>query len=246
LAITAAAAGLRVHDVQILGRANTPEPLLRAAIGIAPDDPILGVSVADIRSRVETLNWVEHVTVERRLPSTIVIQLIERRPFAIWQHQSKFSLIDRQGQVVDDQNLASYGQLPLLVGPGAPVAAAPLLDLMRDRPAIADRVVAAVRVGERRWNLRLLSGADVLLPEGADQAALDRLIELQQTEALLDRPVQIIDLRLADRLVVRPLADSHGSPATNSAMPIPPAPATNPPATNPPPAPGGSPTHRSI
>ena len=66
-------AGLRVNDVVIEGRANTPEPLLRAALGVSKGDPILGFSVELARQRLETLSWVEHATVERRLPGTVVV-----------------------------------------------------------------------------------------------------------------------------------------------------------------------------
>ena len=66
-------AGLRVTDVVIEGRANTPEPLLRAALGVSKGDPILGFSVEQARQRMETLSWVEHATVERRLPGTVVV-----------------------------------------------------------------------------------------------------------------------------------------------------------------------------
>jgi cell division protein FtsQ len=199
-----ASAGLRVNDVVIQGRANTPEPLLRAAIGVSKGDPILGFSVEMARQRIETLSWVEHATVERRLPSTLVVYLQERRPFAIWQNQGKFVLIDRTGQVVTNENLAEFHQLPLVVGPGAPAAAASLLDALTDHPDLQKRITAAVRVGERRWNLRLNNGADVMLPEGHEAQAIARLMQLQQEHALLDRPLAAIDMRLGDRLVVRP------------------------------------------
>jgi cell division protein FtsQ len=200
-------AGLRVTDVVIEGRANTPEPLLRAALGVSIGDPILGFSVEMARQRVETLSWVEHATVERRLPSTVVVFLQERRPFAIWQNQGKFALIDRNGQLVANQNIAEFRQLTLVVGPGAPAAAATLIDALSDRPDLQKRIIAAVRVGERRWNLHLNNGADVMLPEGHEIAALDRLMQLQQQHALLDRPLAAIDLRLGDRLVLRPRLD---------------------------------------
>jgi cell division protein FtsQ len=200
-------AGLRITNVVIEGRANTPEPLLRAALGVSQGDPILGFSVEMARERVETLSWVEHATVERRLPGTVVVFLQERRPFAIWQNQGKFVLIDRNGQVVANQNVAEFRQLPLVVGAGAPVAAATLIDALTDRPDLQKRVIAAVRVGERRWNLRLNNGADVLLPEGHEVEALARLTQLQQEHAVLDRPLAAIDMRLGDRLVVRPRAD---------------------------------------
>ncbi len=52
------------------------------------------------------------------------------------------------------------------------------------------------------------NGADVMLPEGHEIAALDRLLQLHQTQSLLDRPLQAIDMRLGDRLVVRPKGDA--------------------------------------
>jgi cell division protein FtsQ len=206
-----AASGLRVTDVVIEGRANTPEPLLRAAIGINKGDPILGFSLDDTRARIETIPWVEQATVERRLPGTVVINLKERAPFAIWQNQGKFVLVDRNGQIVTNQDVAAFRRLPLIVGLGAPAAAAELLDALQDRPALAEKVAAAVRVGERRWNLRMTNGTDVMLPEGHVIVALDRLIELQRDHAVLERPLAAIDLRLGDRLVFRPRADAKDS-----------------------------------
>ena len=42
--------GCACTDIRIEGRANTPEPLLRAALGVTPGDPILGFSVAQARA----------------------------------------------------------------------------------------------------------------------------------------------------------------------------------------------------
>lgn len=197
--------GLRIQDVQIEGRQKTPEGLLRAAIGVIPGEPILTYSVEAARANIERIQWVASATVERRLPGTIVVHLTERRPFAVWQHDGRFVLIDREGQTVTDSDVASFAsQLPLVVGNGAPAAAAALIDALTAQPDIFARVTAAVRVGERRWNLRLNNGIDVLLPEGEDVKALARLAELQEAHALLDRPLQAVDLRLPDRFVFRP------------------------------------------
>ena len=196
--------GLRVQEVVIENRVKTPEPLVRAALGVSRGDAILGFSLAEARARIESIKSVQSATVERRLPGTIVVQLTERRPFAVWQHQGQFELIDRGGQTVTDSDVASFAsQVPLVVGPGAPKAAAALIDALAAYPAIMSHMQAAVRVGERRWNLRMNNGADVLLPEGAEAPALAKLMELQTTYALLDRPLQVVDLRLPDRLVVR-------------------------------------------
>jgi cell division protein FtsQ len=209
-----------VRSIVVEGRSLTPEPTLRTALGVSKGDKLLGVSLEAARARIERLTWVQHATVERRLPGTLIVQITERHPFAVWQTGGKFVLIDRAGQVVADQDpakdAAAFAALPLVVGPGAPEYAAALLDQLAAQPALRARVVAAVRVGERRWNLRLNNGADVLLPEGAEAPAMTRLMELHTAQALLDRPVQAFDLRLPDRLVVRPLPEPP--------LPVPPNP----------------------
>ncbi len=205
--VVTAQGGMRIKDIVIEGRANTPEPILRTALGVSKGDPIIGFSLEQARMRIEKLTWVAHATVERRLPGTVVVVLWERRPFAIWQNQGKYVLIDREGQPVTDEEVAKFRDLPLIVGPGAPEAAGKLLDALIDRPEIQSRVVAAMRISERRWNLRMKNGTDILLPEGHEVEALDRLLTLQKDTALLDRPLEAIDMRLGDRLVLRPQPD---------------------------------------
>ena len=214
IGVLTADAGMRIKDIVVEGRANTPEPILRAALGVNKGDPIVGFSLDQARMRIEKLTWVAHATVERRLPGTIVIALWERRPFAIWQNQGRYVLIDHDGKPVTDEEVAKFRDLPLIVGPGAPAAARVLLDALTDRPAIQTRIVAAMRISERRWNLRMKNGTDIMLPEGHEVEALDRLLILQQDTALLDRPLQAIDMRLGDRLVLRPQGSGPGaSPA---------------------------------
>lgn len=213
----AAGTSLPVRSIVVEGRSLTPEPRLREALGVSKGDKLLNVSLDAARARIERLTWVQHATLERRLPGTLVVQITERHPFALWQNGGKFVLIDRAGQVVAEADPAKdAAALPLVVGAGAPERAAALLDQLAALPALRARVAAAVRVGERRWNLRLNNGADVLLPEGAEAPAMARLMELHSAQALLDRPVQALDLRLPDRLVVRPLPEPP--------LPVPPEP----------------------
>ncbi|WP_255568805.1 cell division protein FtsQ/DivIB [Neoroseomonas alba] len=196
--------GLEVQQVILEGRRNTPTDMIRAALGVSRGDPMLEFSPEAARSRIETIAWVQHAHVERRLPGTILVRIDERRPFAIWQNNGQFVIIDREGKVVAADGLDQFGPLPLLVGTGADTSGPALYDLLRAQPEVNERVQAMVRIHERRWNLRLHTGTDVLLPEGAEAAAIQRLAELQREARLLDRPLAAIDLRLPDRLVLRP------------------------------------------
>ncbi len=201
--------GLDIRSIVIDGMQKTPEAEIRAALGTTTGQPILAFSAAAAKVRLEQLTWVRSAVVERQLPDTIRVTLTERAPFAVWQNQGKFALVDRAGKIVTDSQIGAFrDKLPLIVGIGAPETAAPLIDLLAAQPELMPRVVAAIRVGERRWNLCMTNGADVLLPEGAEQQALVKLAELQTTKALLDRPLAEIDMRLPDRLRLRPLTDA--------------------------------------
>jgi cell division protein FtsQ len=199
----AADGGLKVQEVLLEGMHNTPPELVREALGLRRGDPILAFDPYEAKERLELIAWVEEAHVERHLPGTIRVKLEERQPFAIWQRDGKFSVIDREGKVVATENVGAFGRLPLVVGTGAERAAAPMVDALRTAPEVQERVHALVRVSERRWNLRLRNGADVLLPEGQEPAAITRLAELQRGQGLLDRPLVAIDLRLPDKMVLR-------------------------------------------
>ncbi|MFT8246272.1 cell division protein FtsQ/DivIB [Roseomonas sp. BN140053] len=195
--------GLKVREVRIEGAENASLPVLRTATGVRVGDPILGFSPEAARDRLESLAWVESAEVERRLTGTVLVRVSERRPFAIWQNNGRFAVVDRAGRVIATDRLDAFGPLPLIVGAGAEKHAAALHDLLAQSPEVLVRTQALVRVGERRWNLHLHNGADVLLPEGEERPAIRRLAELQKQNALLDRPLAAVDLRLPDRLVLR-------------------------------------------
>lgn len=200
--------GLHVRQVVVEGRTKTPDLVLHKALAVQTGDSILAVDLAAARARIEAVQWVAHATVARRLPGTILVRLEERSPFAVWQHDGRFVLIDREGNVVTDSDVAAFAhELPLVVGAGAPEAAAGLIDALNQQPSLLPKVSAIVRVGGRRWNIRTTTGTDVLLPEGAEGAALKRLAQIQASDGVLDRPLAAIDMRLPDRLTLRPLAD---------------------------------------
>ena len=92
--------------------------------------------------------------------------------------------------------------------------------MLASEPDLATRVTAAVRVGGRRWNLRIDNAIDVLLPTDAPAAAWAELAGLERSSAILKRDVQAVDLRLPDRLVLRvnPEAPKE-APATKKGRP---------------------------
>lgn len=137
---------------------------------------------------------------------------------ALWQLEGALQVIDEEGRVIPVARVEDYGGLPLVVGAGADRAAAGLLELLSSEPGLHAEVVAAVRVGDRRWNIRLKPGVDIKLPEFGALQAWQRLARLDQDEGLLSRDLVVIDLRIPDRLVVQP---APGAIVTPPAPPVP-------------------------
>ena len=98
---------------------------------------------------------------------------------------------------------ARFAGLPLVVGRGAEQIAQGFLALVARYPLIAQLNEAAVLVAERRWNLHLKSGVEILLPEGEAEQALRTLVDLDRSKKLLSRDITTVDLRLPDRVIVR-------------------------------------------
>jgi cell division protein FtsQ len=101
----------------------------------------------------------------------------------------------------------------MVVGEGAASHAAELLEMLASDPDLAARVTAAIRVGDRRWNLRIDDAIDVLLPADEAASAWSQLARLERSSAILKRDVQTIDLRLPDRLVLRVSPEPAKEPA---------------------------------
>jgi cell division protein FtsQ len=198
-----AALGFVVTNIEVEGREATDPETIMAALDAARGTPILGVSPSQAKEKLQRLPWVRSASVERRLPHTLYIRLDERRPLALWQHGGRQELIDHDGTVIPNIELTRFPHLPIVVGEGAAPHARALLDMLRTEPRLAERVGAAIWVGGRRWNLRIDHTIDVYLPEEDAAEAWAHLAELERTDGLLQRDVQVVDMRLPDRLVIR-------------------------------------------
>ncbi len=201
--MASAALGLVVADIEVEGRETTDAQTIMAALSAERGTPILAVSPSRAKAQLESLPWVRSAAIERHLPGTLRVRLVERHPLAVWQHGGKQELIDREGEVIAVTDLSRFARLPTVVGDDAARHARALIDMLAHEPELAARVTAAVRVDDRRWNLRLDHAIDVLLPEEDPAAAWARLATLERANSVLKRDIQAVDLRLPDRVVLR-------------------------------------------
>ncbi|TGS35984.1 cell division protein FtsQ, partial [bacterium M00.F.Ca.ET.180.01.1.1] len=85
---------------------------------------------------------------------------------------------------------------------GGPAMAPAFLEKIKRYPELAARVKGYIRVGERRWDLRLENGITIKLPEDDEDQAIAELVRIDHDNGLLTRDIAAVDMRLPDRLVV--------------------------------------------
>ena len=198
-----------VKDIVVEGRQQTSKESLSLALDVMPDEPIFGVDTSMAQNRITKLPWIASVSVERHLPDTIVVRLTERVPMARWQHDNHTVVIDTQGKELTEAKPDQFGQLPLVVGAGAPSETAALLESLQKYPAIGEKMVAAVWVSERRWDLHFSTKTVARLPANNMTDALKQLALLITEQKILDRDIVAIDLRVPERLMIEPTATSN-------------------------------------
>jgi len=207
----ALSAGLAVDDIEITGVAGARKDEVRAALG-AGEASLFALDPQLVRARVESLDWVERASVRRLWPASLRVHVTRREAFARWQENGQISVIDANGERLMAARARDYRGLPLVVGVGAGPAAEPLLAALENMPAVRARLKAMVRVGARRWDIQLVNGAVIALPETAPERALAEIERLHAAYRLLDRPVARLDMRASGRLVVRVAPKLDGGP----------------------------------
>jgi len=199
-----ARAGLTVDAVLLEGRHFAARDAVSRAVNLRRGTPILGFSLTDMRERLIALPWVADAQIERRLPDVVHIRLTERQPIALWQRKGRLALVDNTGEIIRGADLRKFRELMILVGIDAPKAAPTLFAMLSSEPDLARRITAATRIGDRRWTLSFTGGVRVYLPEIDPHLAWARLAGLNRQKKLLARDIKLIDMRLPDRMIVKP------------------------------------------
>ena len=195
-------AGFRVRSVEVQGtKRMNPAPVYRIALDQkAAALPL--VDVADIRERLLGFGWVKDARVTRRYPDTLVVDIVERKPAALWQDAKRLNLVDVDGVVLDRVPVSQMPDLPLLIGPGANAHASDLNDILDPLPALRAQLVSATWIGQRRWNLVLQSGETLMLPEGQQTAktVLAKFAKADKAAGLLGIGATRYDLRIPGKM----------------------------------------------
>ncbi len=189
----------RVRRVEIAGLQYLDPAKVIAALKLSPkasvfDDP------APLRRRVYAMPGVNAVAVDRRLPGTLEVELVETPPVALASRGDGLALLDARGRVLPFDPLRSAPDLPVVANGDAVVTG--VLARVRDSdPDLFARIGAAWRVGPdvvlEVGGRRLWFGAQVSAED------IRAVMAVEQALARSGRAYQELDGRFAGQVIVR-------------------------------------------
>jgi len=197
--------GFRISAVRITGQREIDEADVLDTLSIHSGQSLFFYDAAAARERLQSIPWVQDVSVMKLYPGTLRVIIDERVPAALWQStiDAPVVVVDSVGKVITDRLETRYARLPRVVGQGAEQRVAEITSLLDDVPELQKRVRASMLVSNRRWDLFLDNGVQVMLPEINPQKAVAELQQTDHESGLLNRDITVVDLRLPDRMVVR-------------------------------------------
>ena len=187
--------GFTLQHIIVDGRIRTKSKALMQSLGIKKDQYIYDVDLSKVLERVQGLPWVHSVRLERRLPDTLFVKLIEKHPVAFWQHKKKHYLVDTYGTLIGEFSLKDYPGYIVATGEGAPEKLPWLIQKIGAYESAYAKVTGVVFVSQRRWNLILNNVVILKLPEEGIEGALEHIAEMDRENRLSSPEVDTVDLR---------------------------------------------------
>lgn len=213
---------LAVREVTLSGAEHTRVSDVQAVSGLDTSDNLLLLSASEVASRIEMLPWVKGVEVERKLPGTVKVSIVERRAAMVLAVDDERYIVDKDARVLESAE-DDYG-LPVLAGPrltapepGETLASLELTSALRAFSALPPKlrrdVEAVFAPTLERITFQLSDGIQVRYGPAADMVSknevLGLLLERLRSES---RTTSYIDVRVPESPAVAPLPAGGGRP----------------------------------
>ena len=195
---------IKLKNVKILGIENTkPTEVINIVSGLK-ETSLFNIDLHEISTQINNIDWIKKSELRKIYPSTLVVKVYEHNPIAIWFNNGNKFLVDDESEIIKELNPNNFKNLKVIAGLNALEDIPEIISMIRNYPEFEKKIKSLLRVGDRRWTVRLHNGITIHLPEKNVANAIEEIEQLDSKHALLSRYVDIIDMRLPDRIDIMP------------------------------------------
>lgn len=201
-----------VKEVIFYGNTHLLDSELKTLTGISKDESLFSVSPKRVSARLLQSPWIKEVSIRKDFPSAVLIRIRETSSFAILEMKGRAFLIDETGTMLEEMK----GEIPFL-----PVITADpfknrdnFTEALNLAKAVKDSKIATERSrveiiadkGPESISL-VMDGVVIRMGQGDYERKLSRLFELEDEIKKRAIAVDYVDLRFANRVVVKPISE---------------------------------------
>jgi cell division protein FtsQ len=199
-----------VHRIVFAGNEHLSDEELTALAGLKRGRNILTLSTGDIYARMMESPWLRSVSVRKELPDVLHVLIKEAEPFALLDMKGHLFIVDDGGRMLEELRDSRVPFLPIISA-----------DPFRKKEAFSEAInlVSAVKVtgllsqkdhieiiAQKPEELTMnIDGTVVKVGVGDYEEKLRRLLELEEEIKKRQIPVDYIDLRFANKVIVKPV-----------------------------------------
>lgn len=199
-----------LQQIRFTGNRHLTDEDLRSLSGLGEKENLATLSSSSVFRSMSTSPWIRSVSVRKDFPHTLQVFISEAEAFALLDMGGRHFIVDNRGRLLEELKDSPIPFLPVIVGDPFEKKdvfgeAINLVRAIRDAGMIGrkDRIeVIAQKQQEMTVNL---DGVVVKVGTGDYQEKLVRLLELEEEIRTRRIPVDYIDLRFANRVVVKPV-----------------------------------------
>tara|TARA_B100000989_G_scaffold282485_1_gene247584 strand:- start:1467 stop:2303 length:837 start_codon:yes stop_codon:yes gene_type:complete len=188
--------GFRIENIIIAGTNNLPKDYINNIIKIYNDVNIFKINLSTIHNKIIKNSWVKEAYIERVLPNTLKIKILEKKPIAIWQNNKTNKLVTANGEVISHGNVNIFkNDFPIIKGNKSKENIYSILRILEANKSLFKNIWSLTFINQRRWDLHFNQGLVVRLPAQNVNEAWEKIIKLQQNYNILNLKLTEIDLR---------------------------------------------------
>ncbi|HSP15937.1 MAG TPA: FtsQ-type POTRA domain-containing protein [Thermoanaerobaculia bacterium] len=207
-----------VRTIEVGGVVHTSRAELDAVTSAYAGKNLFKIDIARVQAAMRSLPWVSRVEVEKKLPDTLRIRIVERNPEALVRIGNELRYADETGVPFAPLSPAAGDpDLPLIVaGDRADLQRCTELvrDLRRRDPLLYSRISEVRPMPPHAFALFDRDLGAVVYTDARDLSEKWRtLYAIAQSERFGRAAIEYADLRFADRIVLKPVHPIHASAA---------------------------------
>jgi cell division protein FtsQ len=196
-----------VKTIEIVGAVHTPRPALDLITGRYVGLNLFDLDIVRVQSDLGGLPWVSRIDIEKKVPDTLRIKIVERKPVALVRSGDRLLYADENGVAFAELSPAvGDDDLPVIAdAAGAELTRtiAFLTDLRRRDPSVYTRISEVRPVPPRGFAVFDRQLKALVYVNAEDVSAKWRSL-YSILDAERRPPIAYADLRFADRVVIKP------------------------------------------